>query len=499
MDFQKSGLENKEVGNDLISESSIKVPSKERSFLLSSLNEDNRFQSLSQFLSWFNSRKQVNEFEVRQIPFREMEKWSFNEEKGNLFHDSGRFFSIKGVRISTKTNSWDQPIIDQPEIGILGIITKVFDGTRYFLMQAKMEPGNINIIQLSPTVQATKSNYTRIHGGNLTPYLEYFIDRSKAKILVDQLQTEQGARFMQKRNRNMIVEVSGDIELKEDFAWLTLGEIKKLLTMDNLVNMDSRSVISCIDYVDDDLKEKYSSLGKDRFFDQDGFNKIPDGFKRDLFISMIDKKGAFQTVDEVINWLTNIKSEEEISIKEIPLKEVKKWIRNDLEIKHDEKQFFSVVAVSTKASNREVSSWTQPLIKQRGYGMVGFIAKKINGVLHFLVQARVDPCSFNVIELVPTVACTEAKYKLQTSQTPFLEMFMNPDPSKIKYWSTQSEEGGRFYHSQNSYVVIEIEENKSLSIPKNYTWMTFGQIIELVKHNYFNIDVRGIIACLSFM
>ena len=32
-------------------------------------------------------------------------------------------------------------------------------------MQAKVEPGNINSIQLSPTLQATRSNYTKAHGG----------------------------------------------------------------------------------------------------------------------------------------------------------------------------------------------------------------------------------------------------------------------------------------------------------------------------------------------
>ena len=75
-----------------------------------------------------------------------------------------------------------------------------------------MEPGNVNIIQLSPTVQATKSNYTRVHKGKLPAYLNYFLDRKKSKFLVDLLQTEQGGRFLRKRNRNMLVEVDEDIE-----------------------------------------------------------------------------------------------------------------------------------------------------------------------------------------------------------------------------------------------------------------------------------------------
>ena len=53
----------------------------------------------------------------------------------------------------------------QNENGILGIIRKKFNKEYRYLLQAKLEPGNINKLQLSPTVQATESNYKRVHGG----------------------------------------------------------------------------------------------------------------------------------------------------------------------------------------------------------------------------------------------------------------------------------------------------------------------------------------------
>ena len=49
----------------------------------------------------------------------------------------------------------------QNEIGILGIIKNI--KTNKYLLQAKVEPGKINKIQISPTVQATRSNYSRIN------------------------------------------------------------------------------------------------------------------------------------------------------------------------------------------------------------------------------------------------------------------------------------------------------------------------------------------------
>ena len=71
-------------------------------------------------------------------------------------------------------------------------------------MQAKIEPGNLNYVQLSPTIQATKSNYTQVHKGKESLYLEYFRDRTNL-VLIDQLQSEQGGRFFKKRNRNILI------------------------------------------------------------------------------------------------------------------------------------------------------------------------------------------------------------------------------------------------------------------------------------------------------
>ena len=191
-----------------------------KSFFFSAKEYYNHFQKTEEFLDWFENKKD-NFFEVVEIPFKDFDQWNFTSNRESIVHQSGRFFKIEGLKVQTNygvVNSWEQPIINQPEIGILGILTKVFNGVRYFLMQAKMEPGNINILQLSPTVQATKSNFSRVHKGKLPAYLEYFVDPSKSRIIIDQLQTEQGGRFLRKRNRNMVIEVSEYVEILDDFC-----------------------------------------------------------------------------------------------------------------------------------------------------------------------------------------------------------------------------------------------------------------------------------------
>ena len=44
--------------------------------------------------------------------------------------------------------------------------------------------------------------------------------------------------------------VNEEIEVKEDFRWMTLAHIKQLCTYDNVVNMDTRTVLAGLKFSD---------------------------------------------------------------------------------------------------------------------------------------------------------------------------------------------------------------------------------------------------------
>ena len=428
---------------------------------------ENKFQTYNEFIEAFNKRKEVNYFNVTPIPLKELDEWVFIGNKSYLQHVSGKFFKIEGLRVKTNfgtvPHEWDQPIINQPEIGILGIITKVFNETRYYLMQAKMEPGNINILQLSPTVQATKSNFSQVHKGKLPIYLEYFINRKKSEIIIDQLQSEQGGRFLRKRNRNMIVEVKEDINVLDNFFWLTLEEIKELLKINNFVNMDVRSIISTIPLIPS--------------------SKIPFCYK-----TYCNKK-------EILSWFIDQKVKYELETEKISLTEMKNWNISDDCISHNNDDRFSVIGVEVQAKTREVISWTQPMIKDLNIGLVGFIIKKIDGVYHFLVQTKVMPGNIDIIDLSPTVSCSN--YIL--TKPPFIDYFNGNKKSKIHCDTIQSEEGGRFYHFQNKNMIVEVDENEILDIPENYMWISYYQMRQFIPQGMFNVESRSLIAAINFI
>jgi len=131
----------------------------------------------NKFKNWFKGQKKINKINIDIIDISKINNWK--ADKVSIFHISKKFFKIIGIKVNTNffKKNWDQPIILQNELGILGLI-KNFENGKY-LLQAKVEPGNKNKLQLSPTVQATKSNFTQIHGGKKVPYLNFFLKQIK--------------------------------------------------------------------------------------------------------------------------------------------------------------------------------------------------------------------------------------------------------------------------------------------------------------------------------
>ena len=133
--------------------------------------------STKTILDWVERRNTTLTVDIKKRPFPKEEDsfWFLDEKDGFIRNRKNTFFQLAGFRqMNGDELVCEQPVIIQDEIGYLGIICKVIDGTLNFLMQAKVEPGNVNVIQISPTIQATKSNFTQSHGGRAPAYLDFF-------------------------------------------------------------------------------------------------------------------------------------------------------------------------------------------------------------------------------------------------------------------------------------------------------------------------------------
>lgn len=453
---------------------------------LSVLAGDGGIAELRDLFDWFVASGERIHATAKQIPLEHMAKWRIDEATGNIAHESGGFFVLEGLAVDLPGQvipHWTQPIINQPEVGVLGLLAKQFDGVPHFLVQAKAEPGNRNGVQISPTVQATRSNYTRVHGGTAVPYLDFFLDAQRHRVLTDVRQSEQGAWFYQKRNRNMVVEVTGDVEVLDGFRWVTLGQLHRLLAMADVVNMDTRTVLSCLPFAGVDLSTVFTGPADD--------------FRTGLIRSAAPDAGV-HSMRDVLHWITDRRARTSARLTSVPLRDLDGWVLADGQISHESGYFFDVIGVEVRAGRREVTHWAQPMIRPVGTGVIGLLVTRLDGVVHALMHAHIEPGYVDMVELAPTVQCTPENYEYLPAEAKpeHLDRILTAPADRVRFDTVLSEEGGRFYHARNRYIVVEVDAG-TIEESDEYRWLSVGQLVELLRHSYYvNVQARSLIACL---
>ncbi len=436
--------------------------------------------------SWIRERNETIAVDIRKNRLSDSHFWFYDREEGCIHNQNHSFFTICGLRKRMPNGEEiQQPILLQREIGFLGIICKEFGGVMYFLMQAKIEPGNVNKIQISPTIQATKSNFTQKHGGKKPPYLEYFEQASKYEVVVDQIQSEQSSRFYKKRNRNIIIRVQEEIPVLPSHRWMTLGQIKRLMRDDNLVNMDTRTVLSCIPYCKHNLSEAELTALSERFTDQALFQSVFEGEKENR-------------LPEIYQYINHYKMFLEDEPELVPLHSLEHWNLGDSDITCQEPYPFKVIFCDIAMEGREVKQWTQPLFEACGIATFALICCEENGILKFLVRAIPEAGCFDGIELGPTIQCEAmSRYEEEDAVTRYFGERM-AEGTEILFDHLLSEEGGRFYHEQNRNIILRVKYETLPELPEGYFLLDYKTLNELVQmNNILNIQLRNLLSLLE--
>ena len=246
----------------------------------------------------------------------------------------------------------------------------------------------------------------------------------------------------------------------------------------------------------DEIKAVLKKNGYD--LDSDAISQI------ETMLESIRDDNQVNKLDYIINWFNKKREESDMIVEEIGINDLDKWnVDEDSgNITHDSGGFFEVTGV--KVSNtfdREVGKkgWTQPIIAKNPGGILGILMKRINGIPHYLLQAKAEPGNIGKLQLSPTLQATTSNLlKAHGGLKPlFAEYFDEPKNAKIIYGKWQSEDGGRFHLKSNFNMIVEVDENEQLQIPDSYIWVTLFQIKQLLKiENFVGPHIRGIISYL---
>jgi oxidase EvaA len=408
---------------------------------------------------WFSNLIEKSDFQTDWIPLSQSYFWSLRS--GKIVHKSGHFFKVIGVQFkNSKGKLIEQPLIDQREIGTLGFLIREIRGKKEILVQAKIEPGNYHIIQIAPTCQATKSNSLRFHGGKEPPFSHLFT-KEHPQIISSTLQSEQGSRFYNKKNRNTLAFASKSIKSPDSHKWMDINILLDLLSEDYTVNTDARSVLVCSPW-----KE---------LIGRRPFSRFKTVFSKEMEQSYYQKISTpqFRQIKRDVSSIRHKKPYKKI----ISLKKLANWKITDYGVDNLQNNFFRVRHLKVIAKNREVPEWDQPIIDSYDKGRVNLICGRIKGVLHFNFSVITEPGLYNNAEL-----------------SPITKDFIHYPNMRILKSVLQSDEGGRFYQDTSKYQIIDIGK-----VDKNIPgyWLNLAQIQHLaLRSGWFTNEARSVISLL---
>jgi oxidase EvaA len=446
--------------------------------------------------AWVAERRLRRRLRVRPVRLDALARWRIDPGTGNVAHETGRFFTVTGIRVRHRQRGreleWDQPILDQPEVGILGILARRIDGVLHFCLQAKEEPGNPGGVQLSPTVQATWSNYTGVHGGELPPFVGHFLEPAAERVLFARLQSEDGGRFLFKSNRNMLLRLDeGEAgALPEDFIWLTLRQIVALLRRDNLLHATSRSVLAALLGCGTDRtllavarERRHAAL----------WGETPPPATPEAGPACASLHGALQ-------WLDDRKADHHILVRRTGLNALAEWeIDGNGFLAHREGRFFRVFGIDVSGDSREVPAWSQPILSNPETGIIGLLVRHMAGRRHFLMQAKAEAGNRTAVQLGPTVQFTPGNYTANVRlPKPFLfDEFSGRGSFPILWENLQAEEGARFYRESHRHRVLLLPEGVEPELPADFRWLSEEQV-QFFLHlgETVNSCARSILSCL---
>ncbi len=188
--------------------------------------------------------------------------------------------------------------------------------------------------------------------------------------------------------------------------------------------------------------------------------------------------------NEKLSWYQRIKKKNKSLVTYKNLNELNGWnFRDNKELAHKSKKFFSVIGISIKNASREVNSWDQPFIKQHKLngGIIGLVRKKIKGVPHYLVEAKFEPGNFNKIQISPSVQATYSNInRIHHGKANKILNFYFKNMYTTISKTLVTEDGGRFYKKRNLHWIINTKK-KCLDLPENFRWLTLWEISKFIK------------------
>ena len=190
-------------------------------------------------------------------------------------------------------------------------------------------------------------------------------------------------------------------------------------------------------------------------------------------------------IDHILAWLTRKNESYPVTVEEVGIHELGGWEVDPVSghITHKTGKFFSIIGVKvTGAADREVSSWSQPMLKQEEVGISGVLMQTRGGVTQYLFYAKFEPGNINTVQISTALQVSEGNLsRANAGSRPRLAEYFDGTKGKLVASALGVEDGGRFYHKVNRSMLVEVDEAEEVPVTPDYIWLTLPQIKKLLR------------------
>ena len=183
--------------------------------------------------------------EIEEVPLYELKQWKIDETGMECSKEAD--FCVKYYDISIEgreVSQWKQPLFKALGNAVFGLLIKRTDKGMKFLVRIRSEVGSFDKMELAPSIQ-----WEPTHKADTDDMVEAFFRNRYAKkqgVFLDVILSEEGGRFYQEQNRNVVMLVEEDelADVPADYMWVSFSTLNMLVQINNCLNIQLRNLLS---------------------------------------------------------------------------------------------------------------------------------------------------------------------------------------------------------------------------------------------------------------
>jgi dTDP-4-dehydro-6-deoxy-alpha-D-glucopyranose 2,3-dehydratase len=168
------------------------------------------------------------------VSLKQLNNWELTDKGiepiGNV-RTSAKLYKVTCT--NREVAQWIQPLFLCEGTGSVSLYQRVRNGKKEFLLQKGKEFG-------------VAGNTVYLPSELLYPGEERQVSLPEGEVLIEMLQSEEGGRFLRNENRYQLIQIDGEVELGDEYIWVSIPEFKTLLATSNMVAIQLRCIASLL-------------------------------------------------------------------------------------------------------------------------------------------------------------------------------------------------------------------------------------------------------------